>query len=58
MVRCPASNLPRDAFRSFVKSKCVREVYVHQSVAEPSALLLNDVVCFKIHVNRRGLSGT
>lgn len=42
MVRCPVSNLPRD-------------VYVHQSVAEPSALALNDVACFKIHMNRNGL---
>lgn len=42
MVRCPASNLSRD-------------VYVHQSVAEPSALAVNYVVCFKIHTNKHGL---
>eukprot|EP00435_Cladocopium_sp_Y103_P025892 s1882_g6.t1 len=42
MVRCPGSNLTRD-------------VYVHQSVAEPSALAVNDVVCFKIHTNKHGL---
>eukprot|EP00434_Breviolum_minutum_P028894 symbB.v1.2.025557.t1/scaffold2488.1/size77878/8 len=42
MVRCPASHLSRD-------------VYVHQSVAEPSALMVNDVACFKLHLNRHGL---
>ncbi|CAE7559659.1 unnamed protein product, partial [Symbiodinium pilosum] len=42
LVRCPTSGLPRD-------------VYVHQSVADPSALALNDVVCFKVHMNSKGL---
>lgn len=42
LVRCPASGFSRD-------------VYVHQSVADPSALSLNDVVCFKVHMNSKGL---
>ncbi|CAJ1409209.1 unnamed protein product [Effrenium voratum] len=42
LVRCPASNFSR-------------EVYVHQSVAEPNALSINDVVCFKVHMNRNNL---
>jgi len=42
LVRCPASGFSRD-------------VYVHQSVADPGALSLNDVVCFKVHMNSKGL---
>jgi len=42
MVKCPASDFTND-------------VYVHQSVADPSALAVDDVVCFRVHVNKRGL---
>mmetsp|Transcript_8523 Transcript_8523/g.20225 ORF Transcript_8523/g.20225 Transcript_8523/m.20225 type:complete len:630 (+) Transcript_8523:51-1940(+) len=42
LVRCPSSSLSRD-------------VYVHQSVADPSVLTLNDVVCFQVHMNSKGL---
>lgn len=40
-VRCPNSGLRYD-------------VYVHNSVADPGALLLNDVVAFPLHLNQTG----
>jgi len=31
-----------------------KDVYVHSTVADPNAVLVNDIVAFQIHVNRQG----
>jgi len=42
LVKCPDSGFDKD-------------IYVHSSVANPGALGVNDAVCFKMHVNKRGM---
>jgi len=42
LVKCPDSGYDKD-------------IYTHASVAEPGALAVNDVVCFKLHVNAKGM---